>query len=185
MTDEPKTLYHGSQSKITDTFLHVNKGNIRGAIPGKREDVVAVFATTKSKATVYAARHLIMGHPGICTLRKTGDTLFTTTVNPNISGKIYLYEVDSDGFILDQDDEYYCLTDKKILRIIELDVREEIRKGNIKIRVPKDPIDFSKLSKQEHGELFDKLNQDINNWCPYTPADIDMTTILLNQGQDR
>ena len=185
MTEKPKTLYHGSQKEITDTLLHVSKGNIRGAIPGKREDVVAVFATTKSKATVYAARHLIMGHPGRCTLRGTGDTLFTTTVNPNISGKIYLYEVDSDGFILDQDEEYYCPTEKKILRTITLDVREEIRKGNIKIYVPKDSIDFSKLSEQEHDELFVKLKQDINNWRPYNPSDIDMTAILANQGPDR
>ena len=185
MTEEQKILYHGSQEKITGTHLHVSTGNIRGAIPGKREEVVAVFATTKSKATVYAARHLIMGFPGRCTLRGTGDTLFTTTVQPNISGKIYLYEVDSDDFILDQEEEYYCLTDKKILRVIELDVREEIRKGNIKIRVPKEPIDFSKLSEQEHDELFYKLRQDINNWCPYTPSYIDMTATLANQGPDR
>ena len=185
MTDKPKTLYHGSQSEITDTHLHISQGNIKGAIPGKREDVVAVFATTKSKATVYAARHLIMGEHGNCSLRGTKDTLFTTTVNPNISGKIYLYELDSDGFILDQDEEYYCLTEKKILRTITLDVREEIRKGNIKIYVPKVNIDFSKLSKPERGELFVKLKQDINNWRPYNPSDIDMAAILANRGPDR
>lgn len=185
MTDKPKILYHGSQHEITDTHLHISQGNICGAIPGKREEVVAVFATTKSRATVYAARHLIMGEYGNCTLRGTKDTLFTTTVNPNISGKIYLYEVDSDGFILDQDEEYYCPTEKKILRTIILDVREEIRKGNIKIYVPKANIDFSKLSDQERDELFVKLKQDINNWCPYNLSDVDMTAILANQGPDR
>ena len=116
-------------------------------------------------------------------MKKKGQR--TTTVNPNISGKVYLYEVDSDGFILDQDEEYYCLTDKKILRTIELDVMEEIRKAHIKIRVPKAPIDFSKLSKQECDELFNKLRQDINNWRPYTPTDIDMTAILATKGPDR
>lgn len=181
----PAKLYHGSMKEKKEGVIQPFPGNICGAIPGKREDIVAVFATTKSKATVYAARHLIMGHPGRCTLRGTGDTLFTTTVNPNISGKVYLYEVDSDGFILDQDDEYYCLTDKKILCVIELDVREEIKKGNIKIYVPKANIDFSKLSEQEHDELFDKLKQDINNWRPYNPSDIDMTATLANQGPDR
>lgn len=181
----PEKLYHGSMKEKKEGVVQPFLGNIKGAIPGKREDIVAVFATTKSKATVYAARHLIMGEHGNCSLRSTKDTLFTTTVNPSISGKIYLYELDSDGFILDQDEEYYCLTEKKILRTITLDVREEIRKGNIKIYVPKVNIDFSKLSEQERDELFIKLKQDINNWCPYTPADIDMTTILANHGPDR
>lgn len=181
----PAKLYHGSMKEKNDGIVKPFLGDIKGAIPRKREDVVAVFATTKSKATVYAARHLIMGEHGNCSLRGTKDTLFTTTVNPNISGKIYLYELDSDGFILDQDEEYYCLTEKKILRAITLDVREEIRKGNIKIYVPKTNIDFSKLSKQECHELFVKLNQDINNWRPYNPSEIDMTAILANQGPDR
>ena len=181
----PAKLYHRSMKEKNDGIVKPFLGNIKGAIPGKREDVVAVFATTKSKATVYAARHLIMGEYGNCSLRGTNNTLFTTTVNPNISGKIYLYELDSEGFILDQDEEYYCLTQKKILRTITLDVREEIRKGNIKIYVPKVHIDFSKLSEQERGELFDKLKQDINNWHPYNPSDIDMTAILANQGPDR
>ncbi len=181
----PAKLYHGSMKEKKEGVIQPFPGNIKGTIPGKREDVVAVFATTKSKATVYAARHLIMGEHGNCSLRGTNNTLFTTTVNPNISGKIYLYEVDSEGFILDQDEEYYCLTEKKILRTITLDVREEIRKGNIKIYVPKVNIDFSKLSEQERGELFVKLKQDINNWRPYNPSDIDMTTILANQGPDR
>lgn len=185
MTEKPKTLYHGSMKEKKEGVVQPFPGNIRGAIPGKREDVVAVFATTKSKATVYAARHLIMGKNGNCSLRGTNNTLFTTTVNPNISGKIYLYEVDSEGFILDQDEEYYCLTEKKILRTITLDVREEIRKGNIKIYVPKVNIDFSKLSEQERDELFVKLKQDINNWRPYIPADIDLTAMMLNQGPDR
>ncbi len=181
----PAKLYHGSMKEKKEGVIQPFPGNIKGAIPGKREDVVAVFATTKSKATVYAARHLIMGEHGNCSLRGTKDTLFTTTVNPNISGKIYLYELDSDGFILDQDEEYYCPTEKKILRTITLDVREEIRKGNIKIYVPKVNIDFSKLSDQERDELFVKLKQDINNWRPYNPSDIDMTTTLANQGPDR
>lgn len=181
----PAKLYHGSMKEKNDGIVKPFLGDIKGAIPGKREDVVAVFATTKSKATVYAARHLIMGEHGNCSLRSTKNTLFTTTVNPNISGKIYLYELDSDGFILDQDEEYYCLTEKKILRTITLDVREEIRKGNIKIYVPKVNIDFSKLSKQECHELFVKLTQDINNWRPYNLSDVDMTAILANQGPDR
>lgn len=185
MTEKPKTLYHGSMKEKNEGVVLPFLGNIRGAIPGQREDVTAVFATTKSKATVYAARHLIMGEHGNCSLCGTKDTLFTTTVNPNISGKIYLYELDSDGFILDQDEEYYCPTEKKILRTITLDVREEIRKGNIKIYVPKANIDFSKLSDQERDKLFVKLKQDINNWQPYNPSDIDMTAILANQGPDR
>ena len=181
----PEKLYHGSMKEKNDGVVLPFPGNICGVIPGQREDVTAVFATTKSKATVYAARHLIMGKHGNCSLRSTKDTLFTTTVNPNISGKIYLYELDSDGFILDQDEEYYCMTEKKILRTITLDVREEIRKGNIKIYVPKVNIDFSKLSDQERDELFVKLKQDINNWRPYIPVDIDVTAILANHGPDR
>ncbi|MBR3782380.1 MAG: hypothetical protein IKL14_03270 [Alphaproteobacteria bacterium] len=181
----PEKLYHGSMKEKKEGVIQPFPGNIKGAIPRKREDIVAVFATTKSKATVYGARHLIMGEYGNCSLHDTKDTLFTTTVNPNISGKIYLYELDSEGFILDQDEEYYCLTEKKILRTITLDVREEIRKGNIKIYVPKANIDFSKLSEQERDELFDKLIQDINNWRQYNPSDIDMTTTLANQGPDR
>lgn len=181
----PEKLYHGSMKEKKEGVIQPFPGNIKGAIPRKREDIVAVFATTKSKATVYGARHLIMGEHGNCSLHDTKDTLFTTTVNPNISGKIYLYELDSEGFILDQDEEYYCLTEKKILRTITLDVREEIRKGNIKIYVPKANIDFSKLSEQEREELFVKLKQDINNWRQYNPSDIDMTTTLANQGPDR
>lgn len=184
-TQTPKTLYHGSMKEKKEGVVQPFPGNICGTTPGHREDITAVFATIRPRALVYAARHLIMGEHGNCTLRGTKNTLFTTTVNPNISGKIHLYELDSDGFILDQDEEYYCPTEKKILRTITLDVREEIRKGNIKIYVPKTNIDFSKLSEQERDELFVKLKQDINNWRQYNPSDIDMSAILANQGPDR
>ena len=180
----PAKLYHGSMKKKKGV-IQPFPGNIRGANPGQRENVTAVFATTKSKATVYAARHLIMGEYGRCTLRGTNNTLFTTTVNPNISGTIYLYEVNGDGFILDQDEEYYYPKEKEIVETITLDVREEIRKGNIQIYVPDADIDFSKLSEQQREEEFVKLIRDIKKWRRYIPVGIDMTATLANQGPDR
>ena len=126
-----------------------------------------------------------MGEYGNCSLNSTQNALFTTTVNPNISGTIYLYEVNGDGFILDQDEEYYYPKEKEIVETITLDVREEIRKENIQIYVPDADIDFSKLSEQQREEKFYELIQDIKKWRRYIPAGIDMTAILANQGPDR
>ena len=175
MTDKPKTLYHGSQSEITDGFIRMRPGHINCMT----ETVTAVFATTFDKAKIYAARHII--NRGICSLRGTTDCLFTTKANPNLFGKFYVYELDSDGFVLDGNQEYYCSTNKPIKNVYELDIASEIQNGNIKIFVSKKNIDISKLSPEQHHELFNKLIQRTDNFKLYNP----ISSNILNQSIER
>ncbi len=179
MTNIPKILYHGSVQKITDGIIHPKPGHINCMT----ETVTAVFATTFDKAKIYAARHII--NRGICSLRGTTDCLFTTKANPNLSGKFYVYELDGDGFVLDGNQEYYCSTNKPIKNVYELDIASEIQNGNIKIFVPKENIDISKLSPEQHNELFNKLIQRADNFKLYNPIPEKQMSNILNQSLER
>ena len=123
MTDKPKTLYHGSQSEITDGFIRMRPGHINGM----QTPITAAFATPSYRhARLYAAMRIISNG---WKWPKGIDTLYVERISPNISNsKAYVYEVSSDGFIPDGDD-YYCLNDVPILKTYEIDVMQEIRNG--------------------------------------------------------
>lgn len=101
------------------------------------------------------------------------------------SGKFYVYELDSDGFVLDGNQEYYCSTNKPIKNVYELDIASEIQNGNIKIFVPKESIDISKLSTEQHHELFNKLIQRTDNFKLYNPIPEKQMSNILNQSLER
>ena len=93
------------------------------------------------------------------------NVLYIQELNPNIPAKAYVYELDSNGFKRDVDGSYYCLTDKQINRVIEIDVMQEIKNGNIKVYVLKDKFNTPNMSGAEWG----KIIKDKNNFELYKP----------------
>ena len=112
MNDIPKTLYHGSQFKISDSIIHKRPAHINGM----KTPITAVFATPSfTHAKLYATMRLIGTDSGWKSPQGI-DSLYIEQLNQNIPEKAYVYEVDADGFLLDGSD-YYCLTDKKIKKV--------------------------------------------------------------------
>lgn len=178
MTDKPKTLYHGSQSEITDGFIRMRPGHINGM----QTPITAAFATPSyGHARLYAAMEIISR--GWMSPR-SNDTLYVEKITSNIANrKAYVYEVSSDGFIPDGND-YYCLNDVPILKAYEIDVMQEIKNGNIKVYVLQDKVNFDDLTEEEGLALWRKTCK-TGNFQRYIPSDIDMTAILATQGPDR
>ena len=95
--------------------------------------------------------------------------LYVERLKQNIPEKAYVYELDSDGFIHDTGTDYYCLADKKIRKIIEIDIMQEIKKGSIRVYVLKEKIDFAHMPPEESGELWSKTTHQRNKFYLYHP----------------
>jgi len=175
MNEKPKILYHGSGIKITDGFIRAKPGHINGM----KTEVVAVFAKSDyTEAMVYA----IMRKVGYWWRSPRGNELYVDSLNPDISGKGYIYELDSDGFISDavtNKNDYYCLTDKPIIKETEFDIMDKIKNGEIKVYILKDKIDFSKMSKRDSTILWRELVNQKDNFELYKPdvKNIDMAIL--------
>ena len=171
----PKTFYHGSCEKITDGFIRARPGHINGM----KTKVVAVFAKSDYKeAMVYA----IMRKVGYWWRSPCGNELYVDSLNPDINGRGYVYELDSDGFISDavtNKNDYYCLTDKPIKKVTEFDIMDEIKNGDIIVYVLKDKIDFSKMSEQESVGLWRKLVNEKGDFELYNPGARKLDTVML------
>ncbi|MCQ2599610.1 MAG: hypothetical protein MJ187_04550 [Alphaproteobacteria bacterium] len=138
------TFYHGSKNKISDGVVHAMPGFIRGM----KVPVTAVFATNFTRAKLYAVMRLISS--GWRTPNK--DALYVQYLKQDIPEKAYVYELDSDGFLPDGEYDYYCLTDKKIKKIHEIDIMQDIESGKLKIYVLKDKL-VSEPSMEEWREI--------------------------------
>ena len=163
MTDaniiSPKTLYHGSGVKMTDGIIHAKPAHINHM----QTAITAVFATSD---LVHAKNYAIMRLVGNgWKSPRERNVLYIQELNPNIPTKAYVYELDSGGFKRDADGSYYCLTDKQINRVIEIDVMQEIKNGNIKVYVLKDKFNTPNMSGAEWG----KIVKDKNNFELYKP----------------
>lgn len=159
----PKTLYHGSGRKIQDGFVRIKPGHINNM----QTPVNAVFATNYERARLYAVMRLIGDAHWKSPI---GDhTLCVEQVEPNIPEKAYVYELDSDGFIRDSKTEYYSLTDKKIQNVIEINIMQEILKGNIRVFVLKDKIDFKHMPYQAAMDLWRETTHHLDKFEPYNP----------------
>lgn len=155
----PKTLYHGSGVKITDGIIHAKPAHINHM----QTAITAVFATSD---LVHAKNYAIMRLVGNgWKSPRERNVLYIQELNPNIPTKAYVYELDSGGFKRDADGSYYCLTDKQINRVIEIDVMQEIKNGNIKVYVLKDKFNTPNMSGAEWG----KIVKDKNNFELYKP----------------
>lgn len=157
MNNIPKTLYHGSQYEISDGLIHIRPGHINGM----KTPVTAVFATPSfTHAKLYAIMRLI----GTGWKSPQGeDTLYIEQLKHNIPEKAYVYEVDSDGFLPDGPD-YYCLSDKKIKKVYEIDIMQEIKNENIKVYVLKNKPEF-----QPSPEEWDEICEHKDNFELYKP----------------
>lgn len=180
MNDMPKTLYHGSCEKITDGFIRVKPAHINGM----KTQVVAVFAKSDYKeAMVYA----IMRKVGYWWRSPRGNELYVDSVKPDISGKGYIYELDSDGFVSDSvtnKNDHYCLTDKPIIKVTEFDIMDKIKTGEIRVYVLKDKIDFSKMPEQESKVLWRKLINQKDNFELYNPNAKTIDMAILAKAKD-
>lgn len=155
----PKMLYHGSGVKITDGIIHAKPAHINHM----QTAITAVFATSD---LVHAKNYAIMRLIGNgWKSPRERNVLYVQELNPNIPTKAYVYELDSGGFKRDADGSYYCLTDKQINRVIEIDVMQEIKNGNIKVYVLKDKFNTPNMSGAEWG----KIIKDKNNFELYKP----------------
>ena len=169
MNNKPRILYHGSPYEIKDGIIRA-KPAYRGG--KKRIPVTAVFALSDDvHAKLYAVMRLLADGK---MAPKERNTVYIERLQPNIFGKkVYLYELDSDGFIEDSDKgSYYCLEDKPIRKVTEIDVMREITSNTndaIKVYVLKKQIDFSKMSKQDADDLWEKLLENKDNFELYIP----------------
>ena len=157
----PKKLYHGSGHQITDEFVRTKPGFINNM----QTPVTAVFATNYDRARLYAVMRIIGGEHWKSPIGN--HTLCVEQVEPNISEKAYIYELDSNGFVHDSQTEYYSLTDKKIQNIIEIDIMQEIINGNIRLFVLKDKIDFENMSYQAAMDLWRETTHHLDKFELY------------------
>lgn len=170
-TEMPKRLYHGSQFKITDGFIRAKPAHINHM----QTEVTAVFALSDlTHAKNYACMRLVASG---WKSPRTSDTLYVQELQSNISGKAYIYELDPDGFKRDADGSYYCLTDKQIKNVMEIDVMQEIQSGNLKVYVLKDEFNIPNMSGTEWTELL----KDKDNFKLYSPNSRNLDMSILAQ----
>ncbi len=175
MENKVKTLYHGSQHKITDGVIHARDAYL----PTTNTPITAVFATPDfARARNYSCMRLIADG---WKSPRTSDILYVQKLSQDISGKkAYIYELDSDGFECDIDGTYYSLTDKPIKRVIEIDVMQEITSGNIKVYVLKPGIDCP----QDRSDIWTELVNNKDNFELYKPVSKNLDMSLLSQMKD-
>lgn len=165
----PKRLYHGSQFKITDGFICARPAHINRM----QTEITAVFALSDlTHAKNYACMRLVTSG---WKSPRTSDTLYVQELKSNISSKAYIYELDSDGFKRDVDGSYYCLTDKQIKNVMEIDVMQEIQSGNLKIYVLKDEFNTPNMSGAEWSEIV----KDKNKFKLYNPNSRNLDMSIL------
>lgn len=159
---KPKILYHGSGHKITDGFIRTKPGSINNM----KTEITAAFATSSfERARLYAMmREIASGWktPGI-------NSIYVEKIKPNFPEKVYVYELDSDGFEHDTGTDYYSLTDKPIKNVIEIDVMREIQNNNIRIYVLKDKIDFTSMPRRQSMDLWCKTIEQRDKFEIYKP----------------
>lgn len=171
MDIKPKFLFHGSCVEIKDGFVRARPG----CINDMKTSITAVFATSSfMHAKVYACMRVIAHgwqSPGI------NNTMYIQGLWPDIAGKkVYIYELDSDGFERDGPD-YYSLTDKKIKKVYEFDVMQEIKNGNIKVYVLKDEFNTENMSRNDWRKI--QANQ--SKFELYNPNINHIDTMMLNK----
>ena len=163
MNTKPKILYHGSGIKIADGIIRMKTAYVTRT----NEPITAVFALSDfGRAKLYAVMGLIGNGWKV---PRGSDSLYVERMNEAIPEKAYVYELDADGFEYDQHNEYYSVSDKKIKNVIEIDIMQEIKNGNIKIYVLKDKFDLTHMSKEHARALFRELRQNQDNFELYNP----------------
>jgi len=171
MNAKPKILYHGSGIEITDGFIRVKPAHINHM----QTPIVAVFATSD---LVHAKNYAIMRLVGEgWKSPRERDVLYVQRLKPNIPGKAFVYELDSDGFQQDVDGNYYCLTDKKIKNVIDMDIMQEIRDGNLKVYVLKDEFNIQNMS----GKAWEEIIKDKSKFELYKPDSKKLEMQILAQ----
>jgi len=154
MDTKPEILYHGSGTEITDGFIRMKPAYLTRT----NEPITAVFALSDFvHAKLYAIMRLVAGDGKMSPCER--DAVYVQRINQNIPKKAYVYELDSDGFHRDMGGSYYCLTDKKIQNIIEIDVIQEIKNGNLKVYVLKDEFNIKNMSKDAWKEIMKDKNK--------------------------
>lgn len=159
MENKVKTLYHGSGIEITDGFIRVKPAYLTK----NNQPITAVFALADFvHAKLYAIMRLVAGEGKMSPCER--NTVYIQRINKDIPKKAYVYELDSDGFQQDMSGSYYCLTDKKIKNIIEIDVMQEIKTGDLKVYILKDEFNIKNMSKDAWKEILkDKSNFELYN----------------------
>ena len=168
--DFPSVLYHGSKSEITDGVIHAHPAHRNHM----KTPVTAVFATANlTHAKLYAIMRLV--GEGWLSPRGQG-TLYVEKIKLDFPSRAFVYELDSDGFERDVDGSYYCLSDRPIKNIIEIDIKKEIRNGNLKIYVLKD-----KKMPQPTADGWRELLQNPDNFELYNTDSENLETAMYQK----
>jgi len=175
MENKVKTLYHGSGIGITDGFVRVKPAYLTK----NNQPITAVFALSDFvHAKLYAIMRLVAGEGKIAPCER--DAVYIQRINKDIQKKAYVYELDSDGFQQDMGGSYYCLTDKKIKNIIEIDVMQEIKNGDLKVYVLKDEFNIKNMSRDAWKEIL----KDKSKFALYKPDSKNIDMAILSQMKD-
>ena len=160
MNNLPKTLYHGSGIEITDGVIRMKPAYLTKT----GEDITAVFALSDFvHAKLYAIMRLVAGDGKMSPCER--DAVYIQRINQEIPKRAYVYELDSDGFQQDMGGSYYCLIDKKIKNVVEIDVIQEIKNGNLKVYVLKDEFNIQNMS----WDVWTEIVKDKNKFELYKP----------------
>lgn len=172
MNNKPEILYHGSGIEITDGFIRIKPAYITRT----NEPITAVFALSDFvHAKLYAIMRLVAGDGKMSPCER--DAVYIQRINQNIPKKAYVYELDSDGFHRDMGGSYYCLTDKKIKNIIEIDVMQEIKTGDLKVYVLKDEFNIKNMSR----DVWKEILKDKSKFELYKPNTNNVNMSMLAQ----
>lgn len=175
MENKVKTLYHGSGIEITDGFIRVKPAYLTK----NNQPITAVFALADFvHAKLYAIMRLVAGEGKMSPCER--NAVYIQRINKDIPKKAYVYELDSDGFQQDMSGSYYCLTDKKIKNIIEIDVMQEIKTGDLKVYVLKDEFNIKNMSRDAWKEIL----KDKSKFELYKPDSKNIDMAILPQMKD-
>ena len=175
MENKVKTLYHGSGIEITDGFIRVKPAYLTK----NNQPITAVFALADFvHAKLYAIMRLVAGEGKMSPCER--NAVYIQRINKDIPKKAYVYELDSDGFQQDMSSSYYCLTDKKIKNIIEIDVMQEIKTGDLKVYVLKDEFNIKNMSRDAWKEIL----KDKSKFELYKPDSKNIDMAILSQMKD-
>lgn len=175
MDTKHKILYHGSGIKISNGFIQMKPAYLTRT----NEPITAVFALSDFvHAKLYAITRLVAGEGKMSPCER--DAVYIQRINQNIPEKAYVYELDSDGFQQDIGGSYYCLTDKKIKKTIEIDIMQEVKNGDLKVYVLKDEFNKPEFSRAEWKEIV----KDKNKFELYKPDSKKLDMQILAKTRD-
>ncbi|MCL2338657.1 MAG: hypothetical protein FWC51_01730 [Proteobacteria bacterium] len=149
MTELPKVIFHGSSTPLqAGDFLRPNET----FDSDMKRKMTAIFATpdfdyAKSFAITSAIR------PNGITWIMNKKFISQKITNPPRAGmKLFVFELDGDGFALDARREYFYPGEKEIIAVHEFDLMDEIKNNGIEFFECDEDFDFGPIGGMTEPE---------------------------------